>query len=464
MPLFSSRRRGGRVIRRSLIHTLGALGLVVLLGASGAGVTYALWSANTSTSSTVTGAKLGVTTTFAPGLAGFEFQNHSLTATGSFTVENTTSTTRTTPMPVTATVTTPVTGAGTNAEWSSRFSVAVWPRGASCDVTTPQNATSTITTSLAPKQSATYCLRITGSDRSLLGVPGGSLAVTPTVTTTLSFNGASEWSATAGPSIRQATKNIYPAATLSTSNWFRIDASNANVCLDVSESIDAENRQLIGFPCKANSEAGKTNQRWRLVADGSYYRIVTQLPSSRSITGIAATAGSGIRMQETVGELGLWQAQQISTGIYQLVNKSTGFCLARGAVANTITTMSQQACAASDAQKFRFTADGTYVNPIADPTVTLGCRTSGANAIISWGAELQSGTTYRVYRNTSDTLSGATDLGSVSSGTGVTVQPGTLTNGTYYILITDGTHTKSLAVVKDSLWFFGTYHYMGCAS
>ncbi|AWB89586.1 RICIN domain-containing protein [Salinibacterium hongtaonis] len=375
IPAFLRRSAARRnPLRGTLIHSGGILALVVLLVASGAGVTYALWNASATATSTVKGAQLAVTAAFGGTFANFSFQNHSATANGTVTVTNTTATTRTTAMPVSTQLSAAFTGV--DATWASKFTVWVWPQSAAACTATALPASGVqgtwatipaITTTLAPAASVVYCVRSVAAERSQLGVASGTFTITPQATATLSFSGSSAWTAAAAPTTTQTTQSIYPVGAVSTTNWYRIsDVSGAN-CVDVESATDTNGRPVIGFACKPNSEAGKTNQRWKLTADGTYYRISTQLSSGRSVVVTAGSDASGaaVSINSTAADEGRWQLQQVTASVYQLVNKKSGMCLTRGAVTGSgtsaITALSQTACSASAAQRFTFTADGSTI-------------------------------------------------------------------------------------------------------
>src|SRR5690606_18328703 len=86
--LLVRRKHASRPLRSTLIHTGGVMLLVTLLAASGAGVTYALWTASATTSSTAKGGQLAVTAAFANS-GNSTFQNNALTVNGTVTVRNT---------------------------------------------------------------------------------------------------------------------------------------------------------------------------------------------------------------------------------------------------------------------------------------------------------------------------------------------------------------------------------------
>lgn len=465
--------RGGNgpkrgAIRRNLIHTAGMVSLVALLIASGAGVTFALWTASTTATSSASGAQLAVSANFGGALSGFSFQNHQNTVTGTVTVTNTTdvslsqSENKTAARPVSTQLGATVTQAG--AAMASQFSVRAWPSStAACTVATPPASAITgnwaglddpLTATLAPGASAQYCVRVTAAERSNLGVAAGTFTITPTATSTITVGGSS-WTATAtAPPITQTTSHIYPAATLSTSNWMRIADTANTTCLDVNSASDTAGQSLISFACKANSDTGKANQRWRLEANGTYYRIVTQLSSGRAFVAAdaATTLGSTVVMSDAGGDTALWQAQLIPGGVHQLVNKANGLCLTRGATANGVTPMIQSACAATTAQRFTFTADGFYGSPLADPSLQLSCNNRGDGIRIGWG-EAPTGLTYtlsRSYGANGPWASIRTGL----AGASVDLDPtASWQNGPMYFQISDGTNAKQVATTKSSTRF-----------
>jgi hypothetical protein len=480
---FGRRSSAPKPIRRNMIHGAGIGALITLLLASGAGVTFALWTASTTATSSASGAPLAVSTSFGGALPGSAFRNDLASITGTVTVANTSNISASQSANRTAarTITTQLAATipNPNAAKTAQFAVRAWATTtpATCATqTVPANAPSgtwasfpALTANLAPGTSANYCVRVTASERTNLGVAGGTFAITPTAISTITVAGSS-WSATASaPAITQSTSHIYPAASLSTSNWMRIADAAGTTCLDVSGATDAENTALIGFGCKANNDAGKANQRWRLVADGSYYRIVTQLASGRAFVASGTQAGAGIVMSATANDSGSWQLQQIATNSYQLVNKASGLCLTRGVASGGIAPTSLAICAALPTQQYAFTADGFYGNPISNPAMQLSCAANGNGVTIGWG-EAPQGATYTIARSTS--ASGPwTDITSGLTAASTNVTPtNAWPNGTTYLRVTDGVNTKLVTTVKGSYtettwwgWPLGTVHTLACS-
>lgn len=464
--IFSSRHAdSARPLTRLLTHAGGIMALVVLLVATGAGVTYALWTSSATTGSTAKGGQLSVSASFS-GLAGFEFQNHAPTVNGTITVANTTAGS-TASMPVSSKLSAVLSGTGVDSSWASRFAVRMWPQSAAV-CTSPTlpatgvqgdlNTIPAIAGAVAPGQSIVYCLRITAAAHGLVGAAGGSLTITPKITATLSYNSTSTWTAATAPTIAQATKSIYPIATPSTSDWFRISnatgSTAGNNCIDVDSATDTDGQAVIGYGCKENSDSGKVNQRWRLVADGSYYRIVTKLASGNGIavSGASTASGAAVVMNTALSNAALWQAQTISTNVYQFVNKNSGMCLTRGIASGGVTPYLQTACAGSSSQNFFLTADGAYSNPIADPAVTLSCVQSGNDVTIGWGSTTS--LPYTISRSYSSNGSGPTEITTGVTAASYTVTPGNWTNGPLYLRVGDGTNFKQIQVTKSSSGFF----------
>ncbi|MCW4384820.1 RICIN domain-containing protein [Salinibacterium sp. SYSU T00001] len=459
-------------MRRNLLHSVGIGALVSLLLASGAGVTFAVWTASTAVTSSATGAQLAVTTSFVGALDAATFQNHSNTVTGTVTVTNTSnvaasqSANKSVARPVSTKLNATV--AAPNAAKVSQFTVTAWSTSSPATCATqsvPVGAAQgtwasipALTTELAPGASITYCVRATAAERTNLGVSGGAFTITPTVTSTLTIAGSS-WSATATGSAAQATSHIYPAASLSTGHWMRIADTTNTSCLDVNSASDTEGQALISYACKSNNDAGKTNQRWRLVADGNYYRIVTQLSSGRAFAaaGNSTTPGTGIVMTTASTTSAQWQAQEISSGVYQLVNRASGLCLTRGTASGGVTPMTQAVCGATTAQRYVFTQDTAW------STITsLTCSTSGRNVVLTWSPATSQ--TYVVRQYTSNNQSSVVTPDSRTS-TSVTLSPDALSgnSGTKTIELDGGTDgVWRISVDKNWNGFIFGYYSLSC--
>src|SRR5690606_14205835 len=111
-----------------------------------------------------------------------------------------------------------------------------------------------------------------------------------------------------------------------------VATTSGGICVDVDSANDTDGEAVIAYACKDNSDSGKTNQRWRFVADGAYYRITTKLPSARAVAvaGSSTSSGAGVVITSESSDSALWQVQAISANSFQLVNKNSGLCLTRG--------------------------------------------------------------------------------------------------------------------------------------
>lgn len=214
--IFRRRERRTNPVRRNLIHSGGVMALITLVVASGAGVSYAYWTSQATTTSAVQSGQIAVTTNLAA-LNAFAFDNNLFTAHGSFTVTNTTlNTTR--PMPVSSQLSAVITPAAQDAN----LTVAVWQDTIACTVTQiPEGATtglwstiSAVSVNVAPGASATFCVRVVDGLRTQLD-GGPEFTITPTVTSTIEPNATSGWVASASFTATALTAPVTPATVLS---------------------------------------------------------------------------------------------------------------------------------------------------------------------------------------------------------------------------------------------------------
>ena len=379
-----------RPVARNLVHSVGIAALIALLVASGAGATYAFWTANATAESTATGAALSVSTDFPAALP--SIQNHALTINGTFTVTNGTATARAIPMTVSSQL-----SASMPAGYDAALQVSVW-RESAASCTSAQVPTSSASgvvsgrfstipaavSTVAAQQSVVHCVRVTASDRTLLGAAGGAFTLTPKVVSKLTIDGASAWVATDESTTTQSTQAIYPAKTdFNAAPWYKItDAAGAN-CVDVKTEANTEGQDVIGYECKPDS-GSVDNQRWKLQPSGSYYRIVSKKLHNGDSRAIGLTGvGTAVVMTSATTDATLWQAQQVAAGLYQLVNKASGLCITRGVVTldgdnKPMTAHTQQICAGSSAQTFAFTPDSPTVVP-GPPQTPSPVDASGVN-------------------------------------------------------------------------------------
>jgi hypothetical protein len=188
-----------------------------------------------------------------------------------------------------------------------------------------------VATTLATGASAIYCLRSSIASRESVAAVGGTMSFTPRVTGTITvgnFTGTTTATAT------QATQYIYPAYTsqlTSTWNWIRPNTTwitgSPKLCMDVSSGGTSSGTQIISNNC---SLPGTTNQLWQFTAASvaGYYTITPKNAQSLRLDNLSTTNGDSIRVATASGSTGqMWQLQQVSTGVYEIVNAYSGYCL-----------------------------------------------------------------------------------------------------------------------------------------
>ncbi|MCB1280789.1 MAG: RICIN domain-containing protein [Salinibacterium sp.] len=368
-----------RIPRTGLV---AAIATFLILGSSG--VAYAYWSATATLTSTAKAGSIAVALSgFSSGSSTvqYTFVNDTRSRTGSVTVANTSPTTSATPIPVSVALGYVSGGSGVLA---AKIDVTMWgpTTAASCTPTaTPSGTIRTgtwasfpsMTDTLVAGQAKTWCVRASNAERSDIASPSGTISLQPKATATLT---AGTWTATASATTTQNTQYIYPVAPISPTAWFRIHlTTDPSRCLDIRASGGA-GTELIEWSCHGNP-----NQQFRLSgADSNGYLSVTprHQQSLRWDNGGSTTPGSVIKIQSAsgTGSQG-WQFQQVSTGVYQIVNKNTGFCLAPGPILtnyNNETAYYQVQCDGSAAQRF------TLEN--APPvTLSLSCTTVDGSGV-----------------------------------------------------------------------------------
>jgi len=323
---------------------------------------YAYWSATADAALGAGAATLSSTTT---GWTGTVFGNEdvvstgstSLTSTGSITFSNTTNTTSTQSQTLTATFS----SASGDAVLAAATTLTAWSVGsaASCTaaavpVAPVSGAWSSgviVTGSLAPGTTATYCLRNTISDRQAVDDTDGTRAFTPQAVAQLSIGNFSGSTTTTGAI---STEYVYPLQTIGADYWYYIKRATTEWCWDVSGSGTTSGTPLVSLTCKNNAD---TNEDFRLTdADGDGYSdIQARHTTGLRVAAASTTSGSAVTMitTNTTDPTQGWQAQLVSAGTYQFVNKYSGLCLSLPAVSSGPAT--QVTCSGGADQKFTLT-------------------------------------------------------------------------------------------------------------
>ncbi len=324
---------------------------------------YAYWSATATATLGVGAATLSSTTT---GWTATTLGNEnvvstgsaSLSSTGSITFTNTTTTTSSQSQTLTATFS----SASGDATLAANTTLTAWyvASAASCTaaavpvspVSGTWSAGVIVTRTLAPAATATYCLRNTVSDRQTVSASSGTRSFTPQAAAVLSINNFTN-SATTSSTI--STQYIFPLQTISAGYWYYIKRATTNWCWDVSGSGTTSGSLLISYACKNNTDL---NQDWRFMdADGDGYSDIQarHAPAIRVAASASTTSGSAVDMRtsNTTDPQQSWQAQLVSAGTYQLVNKYSGLCLSMPAVSTGVST--QVTCNGGADQLFTLT-------------------------------------------------------------------------------------------------------------
>lgn len=377
-----------RIPRTGLVAAIAAF---LVLGSSG--VAYAYWSANAALTSTAKAGSIAVSLSgFSSGASTLQytFVNDTRARTGSITVTNTSPTTSSTPIPVSIAL-----GyvSGGSAVLAAKIDVTMWgpTTAASCTSTATPSGTITsgtwasfpsMTDTLIAGQAKTWCVRASNAERSDIASPTGTISLQPTVTATLT---AGTWTATASATTTQNTQYIYPVAPISSTAWFRIHlTTNSNRCLDIRASGGA-GTELIDWGCHTNP-----NQQFQLSgADANGYLSVTPRHQQglRWDNGGSAAPGSVIKIQNAsgTGSQG-WQFQEVSSGVYQIVNKASGLCIAPGAILtnyNNETAYYQVLCDGSAAQRFTLERVPVSLN-LQCTEISVGNQKRDEDVVYSW--------------------------------------------------------------------------------
>jgi hypothetical protein len=324
---------------------------------------YAYWSATANATLGVGAATLSSTTTgWAATVLGNEdvvsTGSPSLSTTGSITFTNTTTTTSSQSQTLTATFS----SASGDATLAAGTTLTAWYVASAASCTTaavPASPVSgtwaagvIVTRSLAAGASATYCLRNTIADRQNIDDTDGTRAFVPQAVAQLSINNFTN-SATTTSAI--STQYIFPLQTISAGYWYYIKRATTEWCWDVSGSGTTTGSLLISYACKNNTDL---NQDWRFMdADGDgYFDIQARHASGIRVAAAASTtSGSAVDMRttSTTDPQQGWQAQLVSPGTYQFVNKYSGLCISMPAVSTGAAT--QVTCNGGADQKFTLT-------------------------------------------------------------------------------------------------------------
>ena len=397
----------------------------------------------------------------------------SLSSTGSMTFTNTTTTSSTQSQTLTVTFS----SASGDATLAAGTTLTAWyvAASASCTaaavpvspVTGTWSAGVTVTRTLAPGASATYCLRNTIADRQNVDDTDGTRAFTPQAVSVLSLNNFTNSVTTTGAI---STAYIFPLQTITAATWNFVKRAGTDWCWDVSGSGTASGSLLISYACKPVNTAD-LNQDFRFVdADADGYGDIQARHAAgiRVAAAASTTSGSAVSMITTAAtDTQQWQAQLVTAGTYQFVNKYSGLCLSAPAVSTGV--MTQVTCSGGADQKFTLTQRAIV------PLQSLTCTNIGGSGNLrsvqfSWTSDYAGGP-YTVQARESagdpwvDLASTAGTSASVPAPIGAPLT--TWGNGTYSVQIVNGTGqvvgTDTITVASAYQWFvIFDYFYARC--
>ncbi|MBI5161758.1 MAG: ricin-type beta-trefoil lectin domain protein [Micrococcales bacterium] len=425
--------RGLRVFRGAPARLGVVAGLVVFAVLAGTSASYAYFQATQAATASAGAGTLSVTTANLSSLA-YTFRNDQLDTAGSVTVTNASDTAD--GIARTATVALSATG---DSVALNAIKFVYWAKGATETCTIGRAKTgavswatgASVTATLAPGASATWCVESYVTAASDLAAADGSLSITPKVAASLPAGG---WSAAANSTTTQSSIGIYPGFTGMTTDWSYIRPANVGgtkYCLDVSGGADANGTRVISWPCKT---AGTTNQLWKFVADGAFYGLQSNNAQTRRAEQNGTGAGSLIFTNaSSTATTQDWQVQRVSAGLYQLVNRSSGLCLSATTASGDLTT--QPCTDAAATQRF---VVSPYLATTACTTATTGNMFAGYQTSVTYSWTTANPGPFKVYVGSALVATTAADASSVTLGpyTG---------GGAQTVTITDSSATASAA-------------------
>ncbi len=377
----------GSVWKRLRISRVGvtiAIIAFLVLGGTGA---YAFWGASTSLTTGASTGTLVVTTSWSTSLA-TTFTNTNLATTGEFTVSNTTSTTKTAPMPYTVALA--YTGSAPG-PLATNLKLTVWKKSGNCtSVGSPSyigtwGAPPVVSGSLVRGTSELWCIRTDVDERSKLASTTGIVTLTPTVSATLTTGTQWTKTSTVKSDTEQKTNLIFPATVPTAGAWYRLKTTIVGKeCGDIRGSgkvSNGDNTDMIAWACHG---APDVNQQFSFAATNTgYVTIAVRLePSSRiGVVGNSTAVGALIENQaastSTSNPSQEWQLQDKGTGYFQIVNRRSGLCIAPDAALAT-SVFKQVACTGASVEQFS-------IMPWAPIYVAPTCADQGNTGIrLSW--------------------------------------------------------------------------------
>ena len=382
-----SRRSPFALIRRHPLAT--AWGLVVFLVLSAGGVTWAVWTAQSTISATATSGSYGVTQT---GLATLQadYTTASPTKTTALVIKNT----------GTIQSNFSYSFAISDASLGPAFTSTTWSTSAASSCTTAATAppTAVVTSSAAPAAlsgtlaagaTATYCVR----ERLVSAPPAAAYGATLTVTGTAT-NGTGTWASTAiATAALRPVDDVAPsastvsfsqiAATTVKVNWtaatdnagvtgyrvYRDDVLVATVAANPSSWVDDALLPSTAYAYKVEAVDARGNAKLSASASvtttaGTFYRFVA-LTSGRclDVSGVSTQSGAQVYLWDCIatGDNQGWGLAPRTDGSVRIYPKHAPSMRlgATSAAAGTSVSLLSEAAAANDRWQVRTNSDGT---------------------------------------------------------------------------------------------------------
>lgn len=357
----SSRASVWSRLRLSRVGVAIALVVFLVLGGTGA---YAYWGVTASLGTSASTGTLAVTASWNSSL-GATFTNSSYMKTGEFTVTNTTSTTSAATMPYTVALSFAGAAPGPLA---SNLTLTVWKKSVNCSAVGSPSFTGTwgappaLGGDLAKGASDVWCIRTAVDERSKLASPTGTVTLTPRVGATLTKGTYWTTSSTPVSDAVQKTSYIYPAPVPLPSSdiWYRLKTSvTGSDCADVRASgrigqSPAHNTDVIAYGCR---DTQPENQLVQFTPTDTGYVTISYRHDPTAKVGVTGNSTAvGAKLQTQVASSGeysqQWQLQEKSPGLYQIVNRRSGLCIAPDTAMTAPFEIKQVACSGAALQEF----------------------------------------------------------------------------------------------------------------
>ncbi|MEY2850023.1 MAG: hypothetical protein RI885_2690 [Actinomycetota bacterium] len=333
----------------SIRHRLAAaIGIALFLVLAGTGASSALWSSQSSISTSGTGIASGTINVRQSGFNGLaKTYNASLVDNATITVTNS------------GTVTAPhsfALGVQTQNTLSAAVLVRTWPQtAAACTVATPPAVATTsswndipaLTSTLAPAASAVYCVRTSVTSAQQTSLAGQSMVGTGSVTSTLGT-----WTRTVA--ITSITQNV-------------ADTAAPSVPAAPTASATTNTTTTLTWPASSDN-VGVT--RYELQRDGGTPVSVTSTSYTDSTLVAGTTYTYRVRAIDAAGNASAYSATTSvtttaisSTAWYRITNPNSGLCVdGRGSGTANGTALIIQTCSTATSQQWQFvaTTNGFY--------------------------------------------------------------------------------------------------------